>query len=150
MNRTYTTPMQAAGIWCCLAVFVAGSIAISITSGSVRVPVAAVVMGIPGLFFGIRAALSRIETAERGIKIVNPASTRFIDWEEIRKFSIGRHGFFPAVCLVEKNDGTIHHAFGIQAPNPAFVSRRSSAHVVVDALNDQLTRAKDEEPPTRA
>ena len=50
-----------------------------------------------------------------GVDVRNFFGSRFILWQEIERFTIGRFQLLPAVCVIVLQNGDTYHAGAIQA-----------------------------------
>jgi hypothetical protein len=94
------------------------------------------------LVLALRGALSAIRVVDRGVRIVNPLSTRTFSWDEISEFKLARWRILPRVCFVVLKDGRMHHAWGISGRNPAFARHDPRAEGPVAELNALLQAAR--------
>jgi hypothetical protein len=91
-----------------------------------------------GWFFIFRLARSGVFAYRDGVRILNPLGSRFVPWEETQKFKLGTWGLFPRMGYAELTNGSEHHIWGIQAPNPLFRPRNRSADRLIAELNELM------------
>jgi hypothetical protein len=108
-------------------------------------------VGVPLLFLVcIRAAIQRVRVTDNGVDIRNFFGSRFIPWEEIDRFTVGRFQLLPAVGIVVLRDGSTYHAGAIQAPNITRGRPVNGATRLVDSLNLLLAEARAKETAVTA
>ena len=64
-----------------------------------------------GLFLLLRLARSGVFVHRDGLRVLNPISSRFIPWGDVRTFRLDVWGVFPRMGFVELTDGS-HITFG--------------------------------------
>jgi len=103
-----------------------------------------VALGLILSIISVRLAYCAIHVEPSGIRIVNPTSSRSIDWREIDRFELGRWGLLPRNCLVRLLDGSSVGVWAISARNPNLVRHDSAAEASVAELNVRLGQARNE------
>jgi hypothetical protein len=98
------------------------------------------VMCLPFIAFCLRMAITKVHVETDGVRIVNMTRTVFVRWEEIGKFSVGRHGLLPKVGIAELRDGRQIGMWAIQGPNPVTRPNNRNAEHLIDGLNAELAR----------
>jgi hypothetical protein len=108
-------------------------------------PLIAIIM-IPIILIGaVRLAMTRVMATDSGISVRNVFRSRFIPWDEIERFKVGRYQLLLAVCIIALRDGGTYHASAIQASNLTRTRPVNEATRLVDALNLRLTKARSDE-----
>jgi hypothetical protein len=88
------------------------------------------------------AVRTGIWVTPRGVRVRNPFVTFEVPWDEIREFRIGRHGPFPAVCLIDLTDGSTRYAFSVAVPNRALNDPNVRERRIVTGLNELLNERR--------
>ena len=106
-------------------------------------------LGAPFALFAV-CGLSRLSIEDRGVRVVNTRRAVLLRWNDIERFSLGRHGLLREVGIAELRDGRRVGIWGIQGPNA--VRRRStpSAQRLVGAMNAELARRRSAAEPQLA
>jgi len=73
-----------------------------------------------GYFLLFRVAGSAIIATERGLIVRNPLSTRFVPWQDVRRFTLEQWAVFPGIGTIELYRGTPIRVFGVQIPDIRF------------------------------
>jgi hypothetical protein len=93
----------------------------------------------PFALFAI-AGVARVWMEDRGVRIVNAGRTFMLDWDEIERFSLGRHGLLRKVGIAELRNGRRVAIWGIQGPNAARRRDEVAATRLIAAMNAELER----------
>jgi len=106
-------------------------------------------LGAPFALFAA-CGLSRLSIEDRGVRVVNTRRAVLLRWDDIERFSLGRHGLLREVGVAELRDGRRVGIWGIQGPNA--VRRRStiSAQRLIGAMNSELDRRRPAAEPQLA
>ena len=99
-------------------------------------------------FLGLRMARLAVHVEDGGVRVRNPAGTRWIPWSEVRGFLITRSplGEFGTA---ELHDGSSVRLWGIQ-PRSRLASRRDRrAELAIGRLNSELQAARGAGPSLR-
>jgi hypothetical protein len=94
-----------------------------------------------GWFLVGRVALAGVQVQDSGILVRNPFVDRFLTWEEVEEFSLGRYRVLSRLGIARLRDGSRVPLFGIQAIESAFNPGDRQAHEIVDRLNEALAAA---------
>jgi len=94
-----------------------------------------------GWFLVGRVALAGVQVRDSGITVRNPFSHRFIKWDEVEEFSLGRYRLLSRLGIARLRDGSRVPLFGIQAIESAFNPGDRQAHEIVERLNAALAAA---------
>lgn len=95
----------------------------------------------PFALFAI-AGVARVWMEDRGVRIVNAGRTFMLGWDEIERFSLGRHGLLRQVGIAELYNGRRVAIWGIQGPNAARRRDEIAARRLVNAMNAELDRRR--------
>jgi hypothetical protein len=102
-----------------------------------------IVLGLVGCACALRCALCAIHIEPGGIRVVNPLSSRRIEWSEIDEFALGRWMVLPRNCIVRLADGSTQGVWAISARNPNLVRHDSAAEGLVAELNRRLAGERE-------
>jgi hypothetical protein len=91
-----------------------------------------------GWFIVGRVALAGVQVHESGILVRNPFSYRFLAWNEVEEFSLGRYHVLSRLGIARLRDGSRVPLFGIQAIESAFNPGDRQADEIVQRLNAAL------------
>jgi hypothetical protein len=91
-----------------------------------------------GWFLVGRVALAGVQVQDSGVLVRNPFAYRFIAWDEVEAFSLGRYTLLSRLGIARLRDGSRVPLFGIQAIESAFNPGDRQAHEIVDRLNAAL------------
>ena len=95
-----------------------------------------------GWFLVGRLAFAGVRMRHDGLLVRGPFAERFLAWQEIESFSIGRYAVvFSKLGLAQLRDGSRVPLFGIQAIESAFNPGDQQAQEIVAQLNDALAAA---------
>ncbi len=86
--------------------------------------------------------VARIWIEDHGVRIVNVGRTFAIAWEDIERFTLGRHGLISGVGIAELRDGRRVAMWGIQGPNAQTRRDDVGARRLIGALNAELSRRR--------
>ena len=96
------------------------------------------VVALVGYFLVFRVAGSAIIATERGLTIRNPMSTRFVAWQDVRRFTLEHWAVFPGIGTIELHRGSPIHVFGVQIPDLRFGKVDRQTEDAIDELNSLL------------
>lgn len=68
----------------------------------------------------------------------NPLSTRFVAWQDVRRFTLEQWAVFPGIGTIERYRGTSIHVFGVQIPDIRFGKIDRQTEDAFDELNGLL------------
>jgi hypothetical protein len=105
------------------------------------------VVALVGYFLIFRVAGSAIIAKERGLVVRNPLSTRFVAWQDVRRFTLEQWAVFPGIGTIERYGGAPIHVFGVQIPDIRFGKVDRQTEAAIDELN-QLLRGRGDYAPT--
>ncbi|MDX6691831.1 MAG: hypothetical protein QOG15_3288 [Solirubrobacteraceae bacterium] len=95
----------------------------------------------PFALFAI-AGVARVWMEDRGVRIVNAGRTFVLAWEDIERFSLGRHGVLREVGIAEMRDGRRVAIWAIRGPNAATRRDAVGAARLTAAMNAELERRR--------
>jgi RHS repeat-associated protein len=105
-----------------------------------------IVLGAVLCCFALRCALCAIHVEPTGIRVVNPLSTRRINWLDISEFTLARWRLLPRNCVIRLADGSSQGVWAISARNPAVARHDGAAEGLIAELNELLRQAKSTLP----
>jgi hypothetical protein len=94
-----------------------------------------------GWFLVGRVALAGVQVHDAGVLVRHPFMHRFLEWNEIEEFALGRYTLFSRLGIARLRDGSRVPLFGIQAIESAFNPGDRQAHEIVERLNEALAAA---------
>ncbi|MEO7398484.1 MAG: hypothetical protein ABIW84_07970 [Ilumatobacteraceae bacterium] len=97
-----------------------------------------VALGLAGFALGSRGAMSAIHVGPVGIRVINPWSSRLLDWCEIDEFTLARWTIFPRNCVIRLSDGSTQGVWGISSRNPLVSKHDKAAEGLIAQLNARL------------
>jgi hypothetical protein len=93
-----------------------------------------------------RWALAGLVASEDGVTVVNPISSRHLEWRDIDKFSVGSYAIYPYVVLVELKNRSSVHVWALQGLTWFTPGKKLLA--LVDELNSVLALRSESSPST--
>lgn len=69
-------------------------------------------------FLVARCALAGAQPTGEGLLVRNPLHSRLVPWSAIERVYVGSHGVWPRVAVIELEDGSQIHIWGLQGPLP--------------------------------
>jgi len=102
------------------------------------------ILALLGAPFALFAAcgVARLSIDDGGVRIVNVRRSLLIGWNEIERFSLGRHGLLRKVGIAHLRGGRRIAIWGIQGPNAVRRRSHSSALRLVTVMNAELVRRR--------
>ncbi len=95
-----------------------------------------------GWFLVGRVALAGVQLQDAGLLVRNPFSYRFLGWDEVESFSLGRYAVFSGMGSALLRDGSRVPLFGIQHTQSMFNPGDRQAHEIVERLTSALDASR--------
>lgn len=105
------------------------------------------IVALVGYFLIFRVAGSAIIAKENGLVIRNPLSTRFVAWQDVRRFTLEQWAVFPGIGTIELYRGAPIRVFGVQLPDIRFGKVDRQTEATIDELNRLLRDRGDYASP---